>query len=163
MGGVLSGLPKPGEMWCKKERLLLPPGYNIFSCFLTTCFISVVREVIMWKRGSLLQRAEPHVSKSYFWRWCPCEKATSCTQSGCSGTKEERSCGSPSAAAVTQHHIVMAECCGGYLYLSGGRVLWRLPLLIRRFKGSISAQMWRAEEVERVLLTLGSGRPCSVW
>lgn len=51
------------------------------------------------------------------------KKATSCIQSGCSGRKEERSCGSPSAAAVTAPHI------------GSGRMLWWLHLLIRLFEG----------------------------
>ena len=70
------------------------------------------------------------------------KKATSCIPSGWSGLKEERSCGSPSAAAVTAPHI------------GRGRTLWWLHLLIRLFRGWISAQMRRAEEVRRVLLTL---------
>ena len=42
------------------------------------------------------------------------------TPSGRSGPEEERSCSSPSAAAVTKHHTsAVTECCGGYLYLSG--------------------------------------------
>jgi len=70
------------------------------------------------------------------------KRVTSCIPSGWSGRKEERSCGSPSAAAVTAPHI------------GRGRKLWWLHLLIRLFKGWISAQMRRAEKVGRVLLTL---------
>jgi len=70
------------------------------------------------------------------------KKSTSCILSGWSGRKEERRCGSPSAAAVTAPHI------------GRGRMPWWLHLLIRLFEGWISSQMRRAEKVGRVLLSL---------
>jgi len=70
------------------------------------------------------------------------KKPASCIPCGWSGRKEERICRSPSAAAVTAPHI------------GRGRMLSWLYLLIRLFEGRISAQMWRAEKVGRVLLTL---------